>query len=59
MAYHCVINHENECDGCGSCKEQIPKCPICGQECDSFYKHGTEILGCDNCIRKVDSYNED
>ena len=38
----------------------IPKCPICENECDSFYRNGFDnVIGCENCIEKVDSYVEE
>lgn len=55
MPYRCIKNG-SECDGCGECKEPLPKCPICGQECDKFYKHDGEVVGCENCISEVESY---
>lgn len=33
-------------------------CPICGEECESFYKLDGQIVGCDMCIEKVDAYEE-
>ena len=33
-------------------------CPICGEECESFYKLDGHIVGCDMCIEKVDAYEE-
>lgn len=36
-----------------------PKCPICGAEAEEFYKFdGITIVGCDNCIDKVDAWEE-
>lgn len=31
-------------------------CPVCGEECECLYKNsGTgDIVGCDNCILRVD-----
>ena len=26
------------------------KCPVCGKECEKFFKQHGEILGCDRCI---------
>lgn len=31
-------------------------CPVCGKECESFYKYKYEIIGCDMCVSKVDAY---
>ena len=36
-----------------------PMCPVCGSEkCDYFYKYKkySEIIGCDDCIRREDVY---
>ena len=33
-------------------------CPMCGCECEKFYKHGKEIIGCDYCIDEVDAWEE-
>jgi hypothetical protein len=34
-----------------------PICPVCGEECDTYYmdRHG-EILGCEACIDIVDAW---
>lgn len=33
-----------------------PRCPLCLEECDSIYKDAYgEVLGCENCIEKVDA----
>ena len=36
-------------------EETTPVCPVCGKECESFYKLNYEIVGCDMCIEKVDA----
>ena len=57
MAYNCVKYPIDECDCCGLCQPPIPKCPICGEECEDFYRNGFEtVIGCENCIEKVESY---
>lgn len=33
-----------------------PRCPVCGEECETIYRKGNEILGCDNCIVKVNAW---
>ena len=40
--------------------EDMPevKCPECGLPCDVLYKRGHEVLGCENCIREVDAFDE-
>lgn len=37
---------------------ELPRCPICGKNCNDFYKSSREkeIVGCENCIRIIDSY---
>jgi len=39
---------------------ETPRCPICGRECDTVYKimDSEDIVGCDNCIFKKDSWDE-
>lgn len=37
-------------------EEKEPVCPVCGKDCESFYKHEHEILGCDRCIKIVDAF---
>lgn len=31
-------------------------CPVCGEECETFYKIIHEIVGCEKCVDKVDAY---
>ena len=40
-------------------EEMHPRCPVCGEECDTYYKnkHG-EILGCESCIDMKDAWEE-
>lgn len=33
-------------------------CPVCGEECETFYKSDGEVLGCDVCIDAVEAYEE-
>lgn len=33
-----------------------PRCPICGCECETFYKKDREIIGCDVCVDAVNAY---
>ncbi|MDO4175779.1 MAG: zf-TFIIB domain-containing protein [Eubacteriales bacterium] len=36
-----------------------PKCPVCGAEAEEFYKFdGITIVGCDNCIDRVNAWEE-
>lgn len=39
--------------------ERIPTCPVCGEECEDYYRDRTtlEILGCENCIEKISAYD--
>lgn len=38
---------------------KCPRCPMCDEETDTFYKTiGAEIVGCDNCIKAVDAWDE-
>lgn len=37
--------------------EKIPICPVCGKEAEDFYiDESKDILGCNNCIRRIDSW---
>ena len=37
--------------------ELVPRCPVCGQECETVYKtKDYEIVGCDLCLRPVDAW---
>ena len=36
---------------------EIPVCPVCGDEAETFYMNeDKQIVGCDNCIEKRDSW---
>ena len=38
-------------------EEFIPRCPVCGLECDTLYLNSDrEVFGCDGCISLVDAY---
>lgn len=42
-------------------KEGIPEdtpicCPVCGEECKTFYKIIHKVVGCENCVDEVDAY---
>ena len=38
---------------------EVPVCPICGEETDTFFKNSLgEIIGCDICVRSVDAWEE-
>lgn len=34
-------------------------CPVCGEECETFYKFEGEIFGCDMCVDVVEAYKEE
>ena len=37
--------------------EFIPRCPVCGRECDTLYlASDREVFGCDRCVSLVDAY---
>lgn len=33
-----------------------PRCPVCGEECETLYRSGREVIGCDHCVEKVDAW---
>lgn len=36
--------------------EQMPKCPVCGDECETVYKNcDGEVIACDGCIVSQDA----
>ena len=37
---------------------RYPHCPVCGDECETIYKKGAEILGCENCIAADNAWEE-
>lgn len=39
-------------------EKEMPRCPICGEQCNDFYKNKKEqeIVGCENCIKIFSSY---
>lgn len=57
VAYQCKrIN--KECDDCGQCEPEPPKCPVCDAECEVLYKDiNGEIFGCDECVREVNIWD--
>lgn len=34
----------------------VPVCPCCGEECDTLYKQGGIVLGCEMCIEEVSAW---
>lgn len=43
----------------GMPEEPTVCCPICGEECDTFYKSDGEIIGCNMCVDVVDAYSDE
>ena len=37
-------------------EQEMPECPVCGDECEKLYKAGNEIVGCEHCINVIDAY---
>lgn len=54
----CKNNSAKLCDCCGDCENTLPTCPICKESCNDFYinESGT-VVGCENCISRVESYD--
>ena len=38
---------------------EYPRCPVCGEECETVYYSEFEIVGCDNCISGRNAWDED
>lgn len=39
-------------------EQELPRCPMCGAECDTIYRDGgVEIVGCENCITFIDAWD--
>ena len=38
---------------------KVPRCPVCGEDCEAIYLIGTEIIGCDMCYNPDDFPGED
>ena len=36
--------------------DNCPICAICGDECETLYRQGNEIIGCENCIIEVNAW---
>lgn len=32
-----------------------PRCPVCGEECETFYICDDKVIGCDRCTEAVDA----
>ena len=37
---------------------KFPRCPKCDNECDKFYMCDGDIIGCDNCVKEADAWEE-
>ena len=38
-------------------EEYIPRCPVCGLECDTLYLDSDrEVFGCERCVALCDAY---
>lgn len=38
--------------------EPLPKCPICGEETDTYYVDmAGDVVGCDNCVKAKDAWD--
>ena len=38
-------------------EEFIPRCPVCGRECDTLYLDSDhDVFGCEQCIEMQDAY---
>lgn len=35
-----------------------PICPICGDGCDTYFKRDGDIIGCENCVKAYDAWEE-
>lgn len=38
---------------------QEPICPMCYRRCDTIYRAGSEVVGCDRCLEAVDAWEVD
>ena len=59
MAFRCIKNHSQECDGCMCCKTDTHYyCPICGEEVFEtlFVNTNGEVIGCENCAESKELY---
>lgn len=59
MAMICIRG--GECTGCMACHSdpEPVHCEICGKEVEYLYKDKDgDVVGCDNCISKIDPYDE-
>ncbi len=36
----------------------FPRCPVCGEECQTLYKTQLGIIGCEQCVDCVDAWTQ-
>ena len=34
-------------------EEVDPVCPVCGEKCEIYFMNETDIVGCENCVRRI------
>lgn len=56
----CMECRQSICpSGCPNAPEpKYPICPFCGEETDTFSKREGEIVGCPECLKSVDAWEE-
>lgn len=53
-----MTKHNTDALGAGSypeppdVPEAIPRCPVCGAECETVYKRDGDFVGCDVCVKE-------
>ncbi len=55
---HPVIRNCEETGYPDGREPKFPICPVCGAETDTYFKCDTEVVGCSECITKVDAWEE-
>ena len=59
MAFYCIRNSMNECDGCMCCKPTVHYyCPVCGKEVYEtvFVDKSGDVVGCEHCLLAKEPY---
>lgn len=46
---------EAETYGYPASDDPDPVCPVCGKECEDLYLAGGDVIGCENCLERVDA----
>lgn len=36
--------------------EAEPRCPLCGEECETLYLMSGSVVGCDKCVDTLDAW---